>query len=108
MWLNCNDIVLEKGFTKYQKVFDLSLVIILVITHLLFLHETGSSNPIGTNSNIDKLLFSPYFILKDTFLFLVFIILFFHLIIQSPNLLGDPENFIPANPLVTPPHIQPE
>jgi len=77
-------------------------------THLLFLHQSGSSNPLGINRNVDKSPFHPYFSSKDVFGFIVFFagllfIRFFH-----PWDLGDPENFIPANPIVTPVHIQPE
>lgn len=78
------------------------------IVHLLFLHQTGSSNPLGLSVNTDKSPFHPYFRFKDLVGFFIFFILFFSLITQKPWLLGDPENFIPANPLVTPVHIQPE
>nr|YP_097179.1 cytochrome b [Aneides hardii]AAU20616.1 cytochrome b [Aneides hardii] len=78
------------------------------IVHLLFLHETGSNNPMGLNSNPDKISFHPYFSLKDLLGLLILILLLTMLSLFSPNLLGDPENFTPANPLVTPPHIQPE
>nr|WBW69173.1 cytochrome b [Sacalia quadriocellata] len=80
----------------------------LAAVHLLFLHETGSNNPTGLNSNADKIPFHPYFSYKDllglilTLTFLLTLALFF------PNLLGDPDNFTPANPLSTPPHIKPE
>jgi ubiquinol-cytochrome c reductase cytochrome b subunit len=74
----------------------------------MFLHTTGSSNPRGLASNLDKILFSPYYMVKDLFTFIIIILLIFTLITQTPNVLGDPENYIPANPLVTPPHIQPE
>lgn len=80
----------------------------LRIVHLLFLHQTGRNNPIGVNRNFDKLTFHPYFTSKDVFGFFV---MFFRLRVicfAYPWLLGDPENFIPANPLVTPVHIQPE
>nr|AOA60228.1 cytochrome b [Pseudomugil ivantsoffi] len=78
------------------------------MVHLIFLHETGSNNPTGLNSDADKISFHPYFSYKDL---LGFAILFFALTalaLFSPNLLGDPDNFTPANPLVTPPHIKPE
>jgi len=76
--------------------------------HLLFLHQTGRNNPIGLNRNFDKLTFHPYFRAKDIFgAFIIFFILR-RICFVSPWLLGDPENFIPANPLVTPVHIQPE
>nr|BAI63472.1 cytochrome b [Cynops pyrrhogaster]BAN04937.1 cytochrome b [Cynops pyrrhogaster]BAN04939.1 cytochrome b [Cynops pyrrhogaster]BAN04943.1 cytochrome b [Cynops pyrrhogaster]BAN04949.1 cytochrome b [Cynops pyrrhogaster] len=76
--------------------------------HLLFLHETGSNNPTGIPSNQDKISFHPYFSYKDLlgFLLALFILVLISLIV--PNLLTDPENFIPANPLMAPPHIKPE
>nr|QVM79229.1 cytochrome b [Dorcasomus pinheyi] len=84
------------------------IVTALVIVHLLFLHQTGSSNPLGTNSNIDKIPFHPYFSLKDIVGFLVMIMMLMMLTLSNPYMLGDPDNFTPANPLVTPVHIQPE
>nr|YP_009573145.1 cytochrome b [Pseudis tocantins]QBF44128.1 cytochrome b [Pseudis tocantins] len=76
--------------------------------HLLFLHETGSSNPTGLNSNPDKVPFHAYYSYKDAFGFTILISLLATLSSFAPNLLGDPDNFTPANPLVTPPHIKPE
>nr|ADB82706.1 cytochrome b [Uta stansburiana] len=76
--------------------------------HLLFLHETGSNNPTGLTSNTDKIPFHPYFSYKDLLGALLLTLLLLLLALFSPNLLGDPENFTPANPLVTPPHIKPE
>jgi len=84
------------------------IVLAITIIHLLFLHQTGSNNPIGLNSNIDKIPFHPYFTFKDIVGFIVIIFILISLVLISPNLLGDPDNFIPANPLVTPAHIQPE
>nr|YP_009709688.1 cytochrome b [Dorcus tenuihirsutus]QEX51707.1 cytochrome b [Dorcus tenuihirsutus] len=84
------------------------IVAALVMIHLLFLHQTGSNNPLGTNSNIDKIPFHPYFSYKDIFGYIIMTFILTSLVLVSPNLLGDPENFIPANPLVTPVHIQPE
>uniref|UniRef100_A0A1Q2T9A5 Cytochrome b n=5 Tax=Laviniinae TaxID=2743727 RepID=A0A1Q2T9A5_9TELE len=78
------------------------------ILHLLFLHETGSNNPAGLNSDADKISFHPYFSYKDLLGFVLMLLALTSLALFSPNLLGDSENFIPANPLVTPPHIQPE
>nr|AFV95131.1 cytochrome b [Bombina bombina]AFV95144.1 cytochrome b [Bombina bombina]QXL58388.1 cytochrome b [Bombina bombina]QXL58401.1 cytochrome b [Bombina bombina]QXL58414.1 cytochrome b [Bombina bombina] len=78
------------------------------ILHLLFLHETGSNNPTGLNSNTDKIPFHPYFSYKDLLGFLLMLTMLTLLAMFSPNLLGDPDNFTPANPLVTPPHIKPE
>nr|AGE35470.1 cytochrome b [Meroles knoxii] len=78
------------------------------MVHLLFLHETGSNNPTGLNSNSDKVPFHPYYSYKDLLgaMFLIFFLL--SLVLFNPNLLGDPENFTPANPMMTPPHIKPE
>nr|AIG53427.1 cytochrome b [Ctenotus atlas]AIG53441.1 cytochrome b [Ctenotus decaneurus] len=76
--------------------------------HLLFLHETGSNNPTGLSSNTDKIPFHPYYSYKDLLGATLFLMVLLLLALFSPNLLGDPENFTPANPLVTPPHIKPE
>nr|ACS16119.1 cytochrome b [Dinarolacerta montenegrina] len=76
--------------------------------HLLFLHETGSNNPTGLNSNTDKIPFHPYYSYKDLLGAMVMIVCLLFLVLFLPNLLGDPENFSPANPLITPPHIKPE
>jgi len=84
------------------------IVIAITIIHLLFLHQTGSNNPLGLNRNYDKIPFHPYFSYKDIFGFILLFILLVLLNMHSPYILGDPDNFIPANPLVTPPHIQPE
>lgn len=84
------------------------IVIAITIIHLLFLHQTGSNNPLGLNRNRDKIPFHPYFSLKDIFGFIFMIIILLFLTLLAPYQLGDPDNFIPANPLVTPPHIQPE
>ncbi len=84
------------------------IVLALSLIHLLFLHQTGSNNPLGINSNIDKINFHPYFSTKDLIGFIILIIFITILSIWNPYLLGDPDNFIPANPIITPPHIQPE
>nr|WKT10520.1 cytochrome b [Ptychadena erlangeri]WKT10533.1 cytochrome b [Ptychadena erlangeri]WKT10559.1 cytochrome b [Ptychadena erlangeri]WKT10572.1 cytochrome b [Ptychadena erlangeri]WKT10585.1 cytochrome b [Ptychadena erlangeri] len=78
------------------------------IIHLLFLHQTGSSNPTGLNSNLDKVPFHAYYTYKDLFGFAIMLGALATISTFTPNLLGDPDNFIPANPLVTPPHIKPE
>nr|AHH80729.1 cytochrome b [Sarcocheilichthys hainanensis] len=78
------------------------------IIHLLFLHETGSNNPAGLNSDADKISFHPYFSYKDLLGFVLMLLALTSLALFSPNLLGDPDNFTPANPMVTPPHIKPE
>nr|AUJ23035.1 cytochrome b [Acanthogobio guentheri] len=78
------------------------------VLHLLFLHETGSNNPAGLNSDADKISFHPYFSYKDLLGFVLMLLALTSLALFSPNLLGDPDNFTPANPMVTPPHIKPE
>nr|WNV27967.1 cytochrome b [Noturus gyrinus] len=83
-------------------------IIAATLLHALFLHETGSNNPTGLNSDADKISFHPYFSYKDLLGFATLIVALASLALFSPNLLGDPENFTPANPLVTPPHIKPE
>ncbi len=84
------------------------IVLFIVIIHLVFLHQTGSTNPIGLKRKYYKIPFNPYYSIKDI---LGFILLLFFLIIiclLDPFVLGDPENFNIANPIVTPVHIQPE
>nr|AAF13436.1 cytochrome b [Meliphaga lewinii] len=89
--------------------FLLPFVIVgLTLVHLTFLHETGSNNPLGIPSDCDKIPFHPYYSIKDILGFAMMIALLAALALFSPNLLGDPENFTPANPLATPPHIKPE
>jgi ubiquinol-cytochrome c reductase cytochrome b subunit len=84
------------------------IVAAIVIIHLLFLHQTGSNNPLGLNRNIDKIPFHPYFSFKDLVGFIIITSTLVVLTLYNPYILGDPENFTPANPLVTPVHIQPE
>jgi Cytochrome b subunit of the bc complex len=84
------------------------IILIMVIVHLLFLHQTGSNNPLGTNRNIDKVSFHPFFSWKDILGFNLTIFILIILILISPYFLSDPDNFTLANPLVTPIHIQPE
>ena len=84
------------------------IVAAAVVIHLLFLHQTGSRNPLGLKREQDKIPFHPYFTIKDLFGFIVLLLFLTLLTLLNPNLLGDPENFNPANPLVTPLHIQPE
>nr|AGG84308.1 cytochrome b [Scirpophaga incertulas] len=84
------------------------IILMLSMIHLLFLHQTGSNNPLGINSNLDKIPFHPFFTFKDLIGFIILIMLLIMLTLTNPYLLGDPDNFMPANPLVTPIHIQPE
>nr|YP_009112367.1 cytochrome b [Prays oleae]AIY61501.1 cytochrome b [Prays oleae] len=84
------------------------IIAMLTMIHLLFLHQTGSNNPLGINSNLDKIPFHPFFTFKDILGFIVMLMMLISLTLSNPYLLGDPDNFIPANPMVTPVHIQPE
>jgi len=80
----------------------------LSILHLSLLHTVGSGNPLGLNIPIDTIPFYPYLYVKDLFSFFILVGLFSLLVFFYPNLLGHADNYIPANPLVTPPHIVPE
>nr|ACI41919.1 cytochrome b [Scotophilus nux] len=84
------------------------IIAALVMIHLLFLHETGSNNPAGIPSDMDMVPFHPYHTIKDTLGLLIMITILLALVMFSPDLLGDPDNYMPANPLNTPPHIKPE
>nr|AHF21598.1 cytochrome b [Allothyrus sp. LamingtonNP-QMS95173] len=84
------------------------ILIMMMIIHIIFIHETGSSNPMGTSLNLDKISFHPYFSFKDLFGFSMIMLIFLTIILIFPLKSSDPENFIPANPMITPPHIQPE
>nr|AAA99744.1 cytochrome b light strand [Caluromys lanatus] len=84
------------------------IIMALVIVHLLFLHETGSNNPTGMNSDVDKIPFHPYYTIKDALGLVLMLLILLLLALFSPDMLGDPDNFTPANPLSTPPHIKPE
>nr|QCT05412.1 cytochrome b [Eliurus minor]QCT05415.1 cytochrome b [Eliurus minor]QCT05417.1 cytochrome b [Eliurus minor]QCT05421.1 cytochrome b [Eliurus minor]QCT05422.1 cytochrome b [Eliurus minor] len=84
------------------------IIVALVMVHLLFLHETGSNNPSGLNSDADKIPFHPYYTIKDILGVLLLFLFLISLVLFSPDLLGDPDNYTPANPLNTPPHIKPE
>nr|AOT98848.1 cytochrome b [Solenodon paradoxus woodi]AOT98861.1 cytochrome b [Solenodon paradoxus woodi]AOT98874.1 cytochrome b [Solenodon paradoxus woodi]AOT98887.1 cytochrome b [Solenodon paradoxus woodi]AOT98900.1 cytochrome b [Solenodon paradoxus woodi] len=84
------------------------IITALAGVHLLFLHETGSNNPSGISSDSDKIPFHPYYTTKDILGALAMITALTTLVLFSPDLLGDPDNYTPANPLNTPPHIKPE
>nr|AFX67430.1 cytochrome b [Melanotaenia boesemani]AIU41573.1 cytochrome b [Melanotaenia ajamaruensis]AIU41574.1 cytochrome b [Melanotaenia ajamaruensis] len=84
------------------------VIVAMTMVHLIFLHETGSNNPTGLNSDADKISFHPYFSYKDLLGFTMLLLGLTSLALFLPNLLGDPDNFTPANPLMTPPHIKPE
>ena len=80
----------------------------VALLHLILLHENGSNNPLGVVSTYDRIPFYPYFYVKDLFGFFLFVLFFSFFVIYSPNYLGHPDNYIEANPLVTPAHIVPE
>nr|O20968.2 RecName: Full=Cytochrome b; AltName: Full=Complex III subunit 3; AltName: Full=Complex III subunit III; AltName: Full=Cytochrome b-c1 complex subunit 3; AltName: Full=Ubiquinol-cytochrome-c reductase complex cytochrome b subunit [Tragelaphus spekii]CAA10935.1 cytochrome b [Tragelaphus spekii] len=84
------------------------IIAALAMVHLLFLHETGSNNPTGISSDMDKIPFHPYYTIKDILGVLLLILTLMLLVLFAPDLLGDPDNYTPANPLITPPHIKPE
>jgi quinol-cytochrome oxidoreductase complex cytochrome b subunit len=79
-----------------------------VILHIVALHAEGSNNPLGIKSYGDKIPFYPYFVVKDTFGLMVFFCFFGFFVFFAPNVLGHPDNYIEANPMVTPEHIVPE
>jgi ubiquinol-cytochrome c reductase cytochrome b subunit len=81
----------------------------LVLMHLIALHDSaGSSNPLGISNNYDRLPFSPYFIFKDLVTIFLFILVLCIFVFIMPNLLGDSENYVMANPMQTPTAIVPE
>lgn len=84
------------------------VIMFIVILHLLFLHETGSRNLGGIEGDCDKVVFHPYYRIKDIYGFVIFIIFYMIICIFSPYVFMDVENFISSDPLVTPVHIQPE
>nr|ABK60328.1 cytochrome b [Coelognathus radiatus] len=101
-----NDPTLTRFFALH---FILPFTIISMSSiHIMLLHTEGSSNPLGTNSDIDKIPFHPYHSYKDTLMLTIMITLLFIIMSFSPNMFNDPENFSKANPLVTPQHIKPE
>nr|ATG83199.1 cytochrome b [Olidiana sp. 15062716] len=84
------------------------IISMMVIIHLAFLHQTGSTNPMGINSNIDSIPFHPFFSIKDIMGIIMMMTLMLMLNFYKPYMLMDPDNFNPANPMITPIHIQPE
>ena len=80
----------------------------MALVHLIALHEDGSNNPIGVRSDIDKIPFHYYYGVKDLYGVAMLAIVLSIFVFLFPYVLGDPENFRQANPLVTPVHIQPE
>ena len=80
----------------------------LVGLHLILLHKDGSNNPLGVDSTVDRIPFLPYFYVEDFFGIILFALLFSFFVVYAPNYLGHPDNYIEANPMVTPAHIVPE
>ena len=81
----------------------------LALMHLIALHDSaGSGNPLGVSGNYDRLPFAPYFIFKDLITIFIFILVLSLFVFFMPNLLGDSENYVMANPMQTPPAIVPE
>jgi ubiquinol-cytochrome c reductase cytochrome b subunit len=81
----------------------------LVLMHLIALHDTaGSSNPLGISSNYDRITFAPYYLFKDLITIFIFIFVLSLFVFFMPNVLGDSDNYIMANPMQTPAAIVPE
>nr|YP_009739791.1 cytochrome b [Stygobromus pizzinii]QIC54403.1 cytochrome b [Stygobromus pizzinii] len=104
--VSVSDPTIMRFFTFHFLLPFLSLA--LVVIHITLLHMPGSNNPLGIYSNIDKISFNKYFSAKDIMGATLILFMFLFLVIYSPLTLGDDENFTPANPGVTPHHIQPE
>jgi len=101
------------GNPTLNRFFSLHYILPIIIAalsfiHLVLLHLRGSTNPVGTFVNNAKIPFYPYFVLKDALGFLLFSFLFLFVTLYTPNLLGHSDNYILANPIVTPAHIVPE
>ena len=84
------------------------IIAAVAIIHIIFLHQTGSNNPLGINPDRDRIPFHSYYSIKDALGYTIALSLFLIITLFIPDLLTDPENFIVANPLVTPIHIKPE
>ena len=89
--------------------FALPFIIAAVaIIHIMFLHQTGSNNPLGISADRDRIPFHSYYSIKDALGYSIALSIFLLITLFTPDILTDPENFIVANPLVTPIHIKPE
>nr|YP_009577911.1 apocytochrome b [Guillardia theta]QBJ06289.1 apocytochrome b [Guillardia theta] len=84
------------------------LIVAAVLAHIVILHQNGSNNPLGINGSMDKVAFYPYFVIKDLFSWVLVFIVYFGFVYFAPNYLGHTDNYIEANPMVTPAHIVPE
>nr|YP_010587533.1 cytochrome b [Mordacia mordax]YP_010587546.1 cytochrome b [Mordacia praecox]WAB46090.1 cytochrome b [Mordacia mordax]WAB46103.1 cytochrome b [Mordacia praecox] len=110
LWLWGGFSVSNATLTRFFTFHFILPFILMAVTmiHLIFLHQTGSNNPLGINSNLDKVQFHPYFVIKDALGFIILLTALLIIALQAPNILGEPDNFIYANPLSTPTHIKPE
>nr|YP_009130803.1 cytochrome b [Siboglinum fiordicum]AIL54879.1 cytochrome b [Siboglinum fiordicum] len=84
------------------------ITIMFTLIHMLFIHQTGSNNPLGISSDSNLIPFHPYYTLKDILGFIVLLAILLNFCLLTPSFLIDPDNFIQANSLVTPGHIKPE
>ncbi len=84
------------------------IIAAVAFLHLILLHQPGSNNPLGVSSVYSRVPFYPYFYVKDLFGFFIFVLVFSMFVVYAPNYMGHPDNYIEANPLVTPAHIVPE
>jgi len=109
-WLWCGFSVDNATLNRFFSLHFLVPFLIagVTIVHLALLHEHGSNNPVGTESSVDKVPFYPYFYVKDLLAFFGLITVFATFVFYFPNAMGHPDNYIPANPMVTPSHIVPE
>lgn len=101
------------GAPTLNRIFVLHFIIplivaILALVHIYFLHKVGSSNPLGVDGQLCSIPFYPYYVWKDIFGLCLALLLLLTLSTLAPNLLTEPDNYIPANPLQTPTHIKPE
>nr|DBA43713.1 TPA_asm: CYTB [Bombus melanurus] len=84
------------------------IILLMVFIHLMILHISGSSNPLHSKMDVYKINFHPYFSIKDLITLIFIFMMFMFINLQYPYMLGDPDNFKMANPMVTPVHIKPE
>jgi len=85
------------------------IIVVLVLLHLITLHDkAGSGNPLGIGNYLDRITFSPYYVFKDFITIFIFIFILGAFVCFAPNMLGDSENYVMANPMQTPPAIVPE
>jgi ubiquinol-cytochrome c reductase cytochrome b subunit len=97
-----------KKFFSFHYLFPF-IILFLSFLHIISLHQNGSNNPLGIDIPLNSTIkFSPYYIIKDYFGFIIFLIPYLYLVLYIPDYAGHPDNYIAANPMVTPAHIVPE